>query len=99
MSREVHPWKWDSQNAVVDVSGRLADAMRDNPRLRVLVMSGHTDLATPPGSMEHSLNHLHDLTPTARVNIRTVFYEGGHMFYLNPPDLAKSRKDLLEFIK
>jgi carboxypeptidase C (cathepsin A) len=27
-----------------------------------------------------------------------VLYEGGHMFYLNPPDLEKTRADLLDFI-
>ena len=72
--------------------------MRDNPHLKVLVMSGHNDLATPPESMAYSLRHMLDLPQAARSRIRTEFYDAGHMFYLNPPDLKKTRKDLVKFL-
>lgn len=98
LTGKVHPWKWNSQNAVVNVSERLHDAMIDNPELKVLVMSGHCDLATPPESMAHSLNHLLNLSESCRARISTVHYDAGHMFYLNPPDLRKARADLLQFI-
>jgi carboxypeptidase C (cathepsin A) len=91
-------WRWNSENDVVDVSGRLAGAMRENPHLRVLVMAGYTDLATPPESVAHSLRHLGTLPAGALANIRTVRFDAGHMFYLNQPDLEKSRADLLEFL-
>ena len=61
-------------------------------------MSGHTDLATPPECVAYSLRHLHNLPAKQRSNIETVFYDGGHMFYLNAPDLKKSRADLLKFL-
>ncbi|MDX1679099.1 MAG: peptidase S10 [Akkermansiaceae bacterium] len=99
LTSKVHPWKWGRENTILDVSDRLATAMRDNPHLKVLVMSGHTDLATPPECVAYSLRHLHDLPAAQRDNIRTEYYEGGHMFYLNPPDLKKSRADLLEFLE
>jgi carboxypeptidase C (cathepsin A) len=95
----VGPWNWSSQNQVVNVSDRLSEAMRDNPHLRVLVMEGYTDLATPPAGIEHSLRHLPDLPASARKRITCTRYDGGHMFYLNPPDLGKCRKDLAEFIE
>jgi carboxypeptidase C (cathepsin A) len=98
LTGKVHPWRWSAENEVVQVGDQLAMAMRDNPRLQVLVMGGHTDLATPPEGVAHSLRHLPDLPAALRGNIRTVHYEGGHMFYLNPPDLAKTRRDLVEFI-
>lgn len=98
MSSKVRGWRWGSENDVVDVSGHLAAAMRDNPHLRVLVMAGHTDLATPPEGVAYSLRHLDTLPASALANIHTVRYDAGHMFYLNPPDLAKARADLLEFI-
>ncbi len=98
LTGKVNPWKWDSQNAVVNVSDRLESAMRDNPQLRVFVMSGHADLATPPDSMAHSIRHLLGQSPDARQRFRTVEYDAGHMFYLNPPDLVKSCKDLKQFI-
>lgn len=98
LTGKVQPWRWGMENRVVNVGDRLATALRDNPKLRVLVMGGHTDLATPPEGVAHSLRHLHGLPAGARDNITTTWYEGGHMFYLNPPDLIKTRKDLVEFI-
>jgi carboxypeptidase C (cathepsin A) len=98
LTGKVQPWRWDAQNSIVNVSDRLSTAMRHNPHLKVLVMSGHTDLATPPESLAHSLRHMLDLPQAARSNIRTEFYEGGHMFYLNPDDLKKTRTDLVKFL-
>jgi carboxypeptidase C (cathepsin A) len=98
LTGKVQPWRWDAQNSIVNVSDRLSTAMRHNPHLKVLVMSGHTDLATPPESLAHSLRHMLDLPKDARSNIRTEFYEGGHMFYLNPDDLKKTRTDLVKFL-
>ncbi len=95
----VGPWRWNAENAIVNVSDRLCTAMRDNPHLRVLVMTGRTDLATPPEGLAYSVRHMLELPESARGNITTTRYEGGHMFYLNPPDLAKTRKDLVEFIR
>jgi carboxypeptidase C (cathepsin A) len=99
LTGKVRPWRWDSNNAVVNVSNRLAVAMRDNPHLRVLVMGGYTDLATPPESVAYAVRHMHDLPDGVRSNITTASFDGGHMFYLNPPDLEKTRKDLVEFLK
>jgi carboxypeptidase C (cathepsin A) len=98
LTGKVQPWRWNANNSVVNVGGRLATAMRDNPHLRVLVMGGLNDLATPPEGVAHSLRHLPDLPQSARANFHSVLYEGGHMFYLNPPDLEKTRADLLDFI-
>lgn len=99
LTDKVFPWRWDANNSVVNVSDRLSAAMRDNPHLEVMVMSGLTDLATPSESMVHSLRHMLELPASAKSRIRTTKYEGGHMFYLNPVDLKKTRADLLEFIK
>jgi len=99
LTGKVQPWRWNANNQVVNVSGRLGTAMRDNPHLKILVMGGHTDLATPPEGVAHSIRHLLGLSPQARANIQTTYYDGGHMFYLNPPDLVKTREDLVKFIE
>ncbi len=96
---KVHPWRWNANNAIVNVSNRLATAMRDNPHLKVHVMGGLTDLATPPEGVNYSLRHLPRATPGARDNFSLTMFEGGHMFYFNPPDLIKTRTDLLDFLK
>lgn len=99
LTGKVQPWRWNSANEVVNLSGRLASAMRDNPHLRVLVMGGRTDLATPPAGVAYSVSHMLNLPASARHQITTTYYDGGHMFYLNPPDLIKSRADLVDFIR
>jgi len=99
LTGKVNPWRWNANNEVVNVGERLASAMRDNPHLRVLVMGGRTDLATPPEGVAYSLRHMLDMPPGLRANITTTRYDGGHMFYLNPPDLAKTRADLVHFIQ
>ena len=93
----VHPWNWGRKNSIVNMSSRLASAMRDNPHLKVLVQCGHADLATPAGGVLHSVAHM-QLPEPLRRNISVQWYEAGHMFYLNQPDLVKMRKDLVEFI-
>jgi carboxypeptidase C (cathepsin A) len=98
LTGKVHPWRWNANNSIVNVGNRLASAMRDNPHLRVHVMGGLTDLATPPEGVAYSLRHLPNLSDQARKNITTTLFDGGHMFYFNPPDLAKTRTDLLEFL-
>jgi carboxypeptidase C (cathepsin A) len=99
LTGKVQPWRWDANNEVVNLSDRLSTAMRDNPHLKVLVMGGHTDLATPPEGVAYSVRHMLNLPENVRKNITTTFYDGGHMFYLNPPDLLKTRTDLLDFLK
>ncbi|MGJ8723824.1 MAG: S10 family peptidase [Roseibacillus sp.] len=99
LTGKVHPWKWNSENRVVNVSGRLQSAMTDNPNLRVLIMGGYTDFATPPSGIEYTLNQLIDLPKQSRDRISYVYYEAGHMFYLNEPDIIKMRVDLVDFLK
>jgi len=98
LTGKVQPWKMGNGNGFVNTADKLASAMRDNPHLRILVMGGHADLATPPDGIDYSIAHLFTVPPESRRNIVRTQYEAGHMFYLNPPDLAKTRKDLLDFI-
>ena len=99
LTSKVQPWRWNTSNEVVNLSEKLASAMRDNPHLKVLVMGGYTDLATPPEGVAYSIRHLLDLPENVRSNIQSTSYNGGHMFYLNPPDLTKTRSDLVKFIQ
>lgn len=98
LTGKVHPWKWGAENSYVNLSDSIEDALRDNPKARFLVLCGRTDLATPPGGILHSIDHL-SIPDSLRKNISVQWYDGGHMFYLNQPDLEKLHKDLSEFIK
>lgn len=98
LTGKVQPWRWNTTNGYVNLSNKLAAAMRDNPKLRVLVQCGYTDLATPSDGMLYSTRQMLNLPAALQKNISFTWYEGGHMFYLNPPDLKKMRTDLVQFI-
>ena len=99
LTGKVHPWKWNSENRILNLAGRLQSAMTDNPNLRVLIQGGYTDFATPPSGIQYTLNQLVDLPKQSRDRISYAYYEAGHMFYLNEPDIIKMREDLVEFIE
>ncbi len=94
----VGTWDWGRKNSIVNLAPRLTSAMVNNPKLRVLVQCGHADLATPAGGILHTIAHM-NLSKSLRNNLSVRWYEAGHMFYLNEPDLKKMRKDLTEFIR
>ena len=99
LTSKVNPWHYGSDNRVVNMTARLVDAIRDNPKLKVLVMGAYADLATPPAGVPYSLGQAMDFPKNLHGNISYTYYEAGHMFYLNPPDLAKAREDLVGFLK
>jgi carboxypeptidase C (cathepsin A) len=78
------------------VAGDLADAMRKNPKLRVLSLNGLFDLATPFFLTEYDLAHI-ELEPKLRSNIEFAYYPSGHMVYLNVDALRQLKKDLAGF--
>src|SRR5690606_39026364 len=98
LTDKVLPWNWDSSNRPLNLSAALAEAMQNNPKLRILVMGGRTDLATPPEGVAYSLRHLPLVKESFASRVTTAMYDSGHMFYLNPPDLRKCREDLLRFL-
>lgn len=79
-------------------AGRLADAMKSNPQLRVLIGVGRRDLAVPQDTMRFSMDHL-DIPASLRGNISWAEYESGHMMYLLKADAEKLRTDLAGFIR
>jgi len=94
----VQPWNFDARSSYPSVADRLASAMSQNPYLRVLVLGGLRDLACPVDGIRYSIDHL-QLDPAYRKNITYAEYEGGHMMYVNLPDMKKMQKDLVEFLK
>jgi carboxypeptidase C (cathepsin A) len=93
----VKPWDFEARDSYPSVSDKLASVMSQNPYLRVLVLAGLRDLATPLDGMRYSLDHL-PIDPELRRNITWAEYQSGHMMYVNQPDLEKLRKDLETFL-
>lgn len=97
LTGKVQPWNYGpARNRYADVAESLRSAMSQNPSLKVLVCSGHYDLATPPMAMTYTMTHM-GLDESVRKNITQTYYECGHMIYLREADLAKLRKDTEAF--
>jgi carboxypeptidase C (cathepsin A) len=92
------PWKWSGfENRYVSTADKFAHAMKTNPRMRVLVLTGSRDLAVPEDSMRYSIAHM-QIPKSVRTNIEFQRFESGHMMYLFQPDAEKLRRNLTQFI-
>lgn len=90
-------WNHGKGNSYTSVSGQLADAILQNPHLRVLALVGWRDLVTPPDNMMLSVRQMR-LPDELRGNIEFAEYESGHMMYTNRPDMVKMHADIEAFI-
>jgi carboxypeptidase C (cathepsin A) len=82
---------------MVNTGPDLARALGYNPNLRVLVLNGLFDLATPFLATEYMMSHL-GLAPELRSHVIMKYYDAGHMMYLNEPSLARMKTDVAAFI-
>ena len=71
----------------------LAEAMTQNPSLKVFSANGYYDFATPFFATDYTLRHL-NLSPSLQQNITYGYYQAGHMIYLSEPALAQYKADL-----
>ncbi|HTZ96389.1 MAG TPA: hypothetical protein VMB18_08340 [Terriglobales bacterium] len=91
-------WEWGSAiKGFPDTASALRQAMVKNPYLKVLVMEGYYDLATPYYAANYTFDHL-DLSGKYRANISFATYEAGHMVYLPTDGLKKMKADQVGFM-
>jgi carboxypeptidase C (cathepsin A) len=75
----------------------LADVMTQDTHLKVVVMNGYFDLATPFYATEYTMSHL-GLPAAVQKNISFKYYEAGHMMYVNPQALTELKQNISNFI-
>jgi carboxypeptidase C (cathepsin A) len=96
---EFRKWEWGSADqGFPNTAPGLRAALVKNPYLKVLVMEGYYDLATPYAAANYSIDHL-DLGPDYRKNVSFATYESGHMVYIESGSHAKMKRDLVEFME
>jgi carboxypeptidase C (cathepsin A) len=95
VSADVRPW---DRNGGTEVAEVLRSAMTEESSLKVLVVCGYYDLATPFEGIEHTVSHM-NLDPTVRKHISFTYYESGHMVYIDTKAREKLHKDVDAFIE
>jgi carboxypeptidase C (cathepsin A) len=82
----------------LNVSADLAEALKTNPRLRIMVNGGYYDLATPFFAAEYEDKHL-PIPQSLAKNIEYDWYESGHMVYVRDESLKQLHDRVAAFIK
>lgn len=92
-------WDWGKGiDGFPSTAGGLREAMTIDPYLKVLLMEGYYDLATPFYAADYTVDHL-DLPANLRKNLSTVHYDSGHMVYLRHESLVQFKSDIDQFIE
>ncbi len=93
--------QWDFKHngnpILVNVANDLAEAMKTNPRLRVMVNGGYYDLATPFFAAQYEEKHL-PIPQSLAKNIEYDWYESGHMVYVRDSSLKQLHDRVAAFI-
>ncbi len=93
-------WDWgqSAEEGFPSTAGGLRSAMIKNPYMKVLVMEGYYDLATPFSAANWTMDHL-DLDAKYRQNVSYGTYNAGHMVYIDRAEHDKMKKDLVNFME
>jgi carboxypeptidase C (cathepsin A) len=94
---------WDmkhgqSEGGTLNVMPDLAEAMKTNPRLKVMLNGGYYDLATPFYAAVYEEHHL-PIPASLTGNIEYDWYEAGHMVYVHEESLHKLHDKVAAFIR
>jgi len=97
-------WDWShvmpggGKSPYPDTVADLSYAMKENPNLKVMVLEGYFDLATPFFTTDYMMDHL-DIPAALQKNISQHYFNAGHMMYINPESQPTFKKDLANFIE
>lgn len=94
VSANVRPWDQTGNTEVAEV---LRAAMTQQTYLKLLVVAGYYDVATPFNGIEFTVSHMR-MEPPVRKNVSFAYYQAGHMMYIDDAQRHKLHRDIDEFI-
>jgi carboxypeptidase C (cathepsin A) len=95
---EGNPQTADQQTAGTNVMPDLANTMKSNPKMHVMLAGGYYDLATPFYEGYYEMHHL-QIPDKLQANISYHYYASGHMVYVNEGVLKQFHADVAAFIQ
>ncbi len=86
-------WQWGNRgpSSSAGAASELARALALNPKLKVMIAHGMTDLVTPYLMSRYVVDHLPATIGRGRIEL--TLYPGGHMMYLRPGSRAALHAD------
>jgi carboxypeptidase C (cathepsin A) len=94
VTANVRPWDNGQPGGPAEA---LRSALTEQTYMKLLVICGYYDLATPFNGIETTVSHM-ELEPSVRRNVSFKYYEGGHMMYIDKIAREKLHKDVDEWI-
>src|SRR5215468_8911385 len=94
LSARVQPWDQGQPGLPAE---SLRSAMTQQTYLKVLVLCGYYDVATPFNGIENTVSHM-GLEPSVRKNVSFAYFEAGHMMYIEKKSREKMHQDVTNFI-
>jgi len=85
-------WTFPGNNVVLSQERIIHDCMSKSPLMKVWVICGDYDQATPFFAAEWTYSHLF-LNDDLKDNLSFTYYPSGHMFYQHEPSLRQFRAD------
>ncbi len=94
VTANVRPWNQTGNTQVAEV---LRAAITQQTHLKVLIVCGYYDVATPFNGIEYTVQHMH-LEPPVRNHVSFAYYQSGHMVYIDEAAHHKLHNDVDNFI-
>jgi carboxypeptidase C (cathepsin A) len=90
VTAQVRPWDQGQPGGPAEA---LRSAMTQQTYLKLLVVCGYYDHATPYNGIEFTVSHM-NLEPSVRKNVSFTYYEAGHMMYIDKKAREKLHRDM-----
>jgi carboxypeptidase C (cathepsin A) len=90
-------WDWGGGRSTQEIVGELRSLLAADPKLRVLITHGATDLVTPYFETQMILDQMPAFASPDRLKL--AVYGGGHMYYSRDASRRALREDAMQLYR